>query len=154
MNDHDFKIEVYSDKYKDQVIDIIGQTLAEISVIDKKDLPIDDEDLQKIAEIYSGKSRFWVALDNDDVIGTVAIKDLGQNVAKLKRMFVLVHYHGSGVGQKLLNHATDYAKGQGFIKLILNTHNLMKRAHRFYEKNDFVRRDKKGDKFYRYEKEL
>lgn len=73
------------------------------------------------------------------MIGTVAIRDFGDDIAKLKRMFVDHDYHGKGVGQKLLDHALDFAKVQGFREVILNTHPLMKRAHRFYEKNGFVK---------------
>ncbi|MEK7598017.1 MAG: GNAT family N-acetyltransferase [Patescibacteria group bacterium] len=154
MTDYKIEINEYSEKYRDKIKNVIGKILADISVIDQRSLPIDDEDLNKIDKIYSGKGRFWVAIKDGHVIGTVAIKDLGDKIARLKRMFVLIDYHGSGVGQKLLNHATNFAKNQGFIKIILNTHKVMKRAHKFYEKNNFIRKDKKGDKFYRYEKEL
>lgn len=154
MNDNAFDIEEYSEKYKSQVIDVIGRTLSDISVINKKDLPLDDEDLQKIPKIYSNKGRFWVAIKEGQVIGTIGVKDMGNKTAKLKRMFVLVDHHGTGVGQKLLDHAIDFARSQGYKKIILNTHTLMKRAHKFYEKNNFVKKDKKGDKFYRYEIKL
>lgn len=154
MNGNSFDIEEYSKKYKNQVIDVIGRTLSDISVISKKDLPLDDDDLQKIPKIYTKKGRFWVAVKNGQVIGTVGVKDMGDKTAKLKRMFVLVGHHGTGVGQKLLDHAIDFARSQGYKKIILNTHMLMKRAHKFYEKNNFVKKDKKGDKFYRYEREL
>jgi GNAT superfamily N-acetyltransferase len=147
------KIKEYSEEYKDQIRNIIGKTLADISVIDKESLPIDDKDLNMIKKIYSGKGRFWVALDNNNVIGTVAIRDMGNQTAKLNRMFVLIEYHGSGVGQKLLNHAVSFAKKQGFTKMVLNTHKLMHRAHRFYEKNNFVRKGKVEDNFF-YEKKL
>lgn len=147
------KIKEYSEEYKDQIRNLIGKTLADISVVDRKSLPIDDKDLNMIKKIYSGKGKSWVALDNNNVIGTVAIRDMGNQTAKLNRMFVLIEYHGSGVGQKLLNHAVSFAKKQGFTKMVLNTHELMHRAHRFYEKNNFVRKGKVGDKFF-YEKKL
>jgi len=144
---NDIKIEEYSDTYKSQVRDVIGKTLANVSVIDPKSLPIDDEDLNEIEKVYSGKGKFWVALKDKKVIGTVAIRDLKSGEAKLNRMFVLIEHHGDGTGQKLLNYALDFAKKQGFKKIILNTHILMRRAHRFYEKNGFIRVNKTGDKY-------
>jgi len=143
----DIIIEEYSDIYKDQVRNVIGKTLADVSVIDHNSLPIDDDDLNEIEKIYSGKGKFWVALKNKKVIGTVAILDLKNWVAKLNRMFVLIEYHGNGIGQTLLNYALDFAKKQGFKKIVLNTHILMHRAHRFYEKNGFIRVNKTGDKY-------
>ena len=153
MKEHHINIQQYSPAYKDQVRTVIGTTLADISVLDREDLPIDDPDLEKIDEIYSGKGRFWVALEDDRVVGTVAIRDLGDNVATLNRMFVLVDQHGSGVGQRLFDEAMGFAQEQGFTKVVLNTHELMGRAHHFYEKNGFVRIGKTGDKFH-YEKTI
>ncbi len=153
MKKSDFIIKEYSETYRDKVIEVIGNTLADISVISKKNLPIDDEDLRKINEIYSGKGKFWIALNNNQVVGTVAIRDMGNQTAKLNRMFVLVEYHGSGIGQKLLDHAIVFAKKQGFTKIILNTHELMYRAHKFYEKNQFIKIGKNEKKYF-YERSL
>lgn len=153
MNKLNFEIKEYSEKYASQIRDLIGKTLADISVIDRNSLPIDDKDLREIEETYSGRGRFWVALNNGQVVGTVAIRDLGNQTAKLNRMFVLVEYHGSGIGQELLEHAVEFAKKQGFTKIVLNTHELMHRAHKFYEKNKFIKISKYGDKYY-YERVL
>jgi N-acetylglutamate synthase-like GNAT family acetyltransferase len=150
---NEIEIREYSEEYKDQIRGVIGKTLTDISVIDKKDLPIDDEDLDRIKEVYSGKGKFWVALNNNNVIGTVAVRDMGNQIAKLNRMFVLIEYHGCGIGQKLFDHALSFAKKQGFTKINLNTHELMHRAHGFYEKNNFIRKGKKGNK-YIYERDL
>ncbi len=143
----------YSDEYKDQVRDVIGKTLADIEVIDPATLPIDDPDLDSIEKEYSGNGRFWVALREGKVVGTVGVRDGGNQVAKLKRMFVLVDQHGSGIGQQLLDTATDFAEQEGYKKMVLNTHEKMQRAHKFYERNGFLQTDKTGDKIH-YEKNL
>lgn len=143
-----FQIIEFQPQYRDQVIDVIGKVLRQLKVILQSDEPLTDEDLYKIPEVYSGKGKFWVAIYDGKVIGTVAIKDMGQQVAKLNRMFVLFDYHGKGVGQGLLNEALAFAKDQGYKEIILNTHKLMKRAHHFYEKNGFRMVGKKSDKYH------
>lgn len=148
-----YKILKYTDEYKNSVIDLIGQTLADIGVVDPLKLPIDDEDLNHIDEIYNGKGGFWLALEDGKLIGTVAIRDLGEGIAKLNRMFVLVDHHGAGVGQALFDHALKFARSQGFTKIVLNTHENMNRAHHFYEKNGFLKLGKAGDK-YQYERAI
>lgn len=153
MNLVNFKIEEYSDQYKDQIIDHIGNVLVHVGVFPKEALPIDDKDLTMIPEVYFGKSQFWIALVDETLIGTVAIRDIGGGVAVLNRMFVVPHHHGSGVGQQLFDRALLHAKKEGFKKLILNSHELMKRAHSFYERNLFIKVGKKGDS-YRYERDL
>jgi GNAT superfamily N-acetyltransferase len=131
-------IKEYKDSYRDQVIRLVGECLVDQQVIAETDLPIDDGDLQKIPEVYNGKSRFWVAVDGDNVVGTVGILDRGENTAKLRRMFVQKVYRGTGLGQKLLDTALTFAKEAGYVQIKLNTHANMKRAHHFYEKNKFV----------------
>ena len=138
MSSPKFQIVPFHPKFEHQVRDLVGALLVYTGVIPESDLPVDDEDLGRIPEVYSGKGKFWVAIIGDRVIGTVGIKDEGNNVAKLKRMFVRPEYHGKGVGEALLAHAEAYAKKQGFTKLLLNTHTKMHRAHHFYEKHGFV----------------
>jgi GNAT superfamily N-acetyltransferase len=138
MNAPKFQITPFHPRFEHQVKDLVGKLLVHTGVIQESDLPIDDEDLGKIPEVYSGKGKFWVAIIGDHVVGTVGIKDEGNHVAKLKRMFVLPEYHGKGVGEALLAHAEAYAKKQGFTKLILNTDTKMHRACHFYEKHGFV----------------
>lgn len=138
MNGIKFHITTFHPRFEDQVKDLIGKLLVYTEVIKESELPIDDEDLGRIPEIYSGRGKFWVAMIGDRVVGTVGIKDKGGTTAELKRMFVLPEYHGTGVGEALLEEATVYAKKQGFTKLILNTDEKMRRAHHFYEKHGFV----------------
>jgi len=148
MEKGEYSIEKYSGIYKDQVRELIGTTLADISVIDRSTLPIDDEDLDRIDEVYSGKGGFWIAVRDGVVQGTVAVRDLGENEARLRRMFVRKDLHGTGLGQQLLDLALAHAREQEFTKVTLNTHEQMQRAHRFYERNGFKKVGKETDKFY------
>lgn len=148
-----YQIEIFQSQYQNQVIGLIDKSLKDLNVIPESDQKIDDEDLRKIPEIYSGRGRFWVAVEGNNVIGTIAIRDTGNNVAKLNRMFTDSKYYGQGVGQSLLDCAIEFAKEEGFQEIILNTHVNMQRAHRFYEKNGFVKTGKDADKFH-YSKKL
>lgn len=138
----DLSITQYSQKYEKQVIDLVGGILCELDVVPQSELPLDDEDLYHITDVYKGRGGFWVAVTStDEVIGTVGIKEMDGTKAKLKRMFVSPHYRGTGISQKLLDTAIRFAKEAGFHTLELNTHLNMKRAHRFYEKNGFKKTD-------------
>lgn len=135
----DYDIKEFKPEYEGQVIALISQVLKDQKVIPESAEPISDEDLYKIPEVYSGRGRFFLAVKDGKVVGTVAIREISGNTAKLNRMFVFTQHHGSGVGQSLLDHALDFARQQGFKEIVLNTHPLMKRAHHFYEKNGFQR---------------
>jgi GNAT superfamily N-acetyltransferase len=128
----------FEPKYTDEVKSVIHETLSSLSITrDSSSGGHRDEDLDRIPTVYYDRGRFWVALDNGKVVGTVAIREIDEKTAKLNRMFVLPSYQGAGVGQKLLDHALIFAKEQGYAEVILNTSLVMRRAHRFYEKNGF-----------------
>jgi len=148
MIERNFQIIEFKSEYQDQVIDVVGRGLMELNVIPKSDKPLQDEDLYQIPNVYKGRGRFWIAVKEDKVIGTVAIRDMGGDTAKLNRMFVLSKYHSKGVGQALFDHAIAFAKKQCYKEVILNTHFLMKRAHSFYEKNGFKKVRKEQDKYH------
>src|SRR4029078_5418547 len=47
----------------------------------------DQPDLSNVGEFYqSGTGGFWVAKSNDDVVGTVGLKDIGAGQAALRKM--------------------------------------------------------------------
>ena len=99
----------------------------------------DDSDLDRITEIYTRRSRFWLAVMGDKVIGMVAIEEVDATTALLRRLFVAPDHHGMEVGKRLLDTALGFAETQGFQTVKLGTHLGMKRAHAFYEKHGFRR---------------
>lgn len=152
MSKRNFKIIQFNPKYQKAVVDLVGELLVYTGVIPKEDLPINDDDLYRIPDFYDGRGGFWLAVDEEKLIGVVGIKEIGGK-AKLKRMFVLPKYHGSGVGQELLNYAINQAHEQGFTQMILNTNEHMTRAHHFYEKNGFVKTGQDGTQLH-YERDI
>ena len=144
----------YSNSYKDQVISLVGECLVDQSVLSKSCLPLDDDDLQKIPELYGGRGKFWLALDRNQVVGTVGVLEIKESRAKLKRMFVKKELRGTGLGKRLLDTALQFAVNTGYTTIFLNTHKNMERAHNFYKKNGFILIGKKGEDALTFEKVL
>ncbi|MFH0773159.1 MAG: GNAT family N-acetyltransferase [bacterium] len=148
-------ITEYKDIYKEQIIKLVGECLVDQLVLSVSCLPIEDDDLQKIPELYARRGKFWVALDGSKVVGTVGIREISGALAKLRRMFVQKEYRGTGLGQQLLDTALQFARENGYTKITLNTHKKMKRAHHFYKKNKFILvGEKKGEYKICYERNL
>lgn len=111
-------------------------------------LPItlkDQRDLLDISSFYQqGNGNFWIALDREKVIGTIAAIDIGYNQLALRKMFVDVKYRGKeiGVGQQLLNWLLNWAETKNIRDIYLGTVDVFQAAHRFYEKNGFMRIDR------------
>ncbi|HYM34558.1 MAG TPA: GNAT family N-acetyltransferase, partial [Steroidobacteraceae bacterium] len=103
-------------------------------------------DLQDIPNFYQqGDGNFWVALANRNVVGTVALLDIGDHRVALRKMFVAAAYRGNehGVAKKLLDTLLSWCEVCGVREIYLGTTAKFLAAHRFYEKNGFreVRRD-------------
>lgn len=114
---------------------------AEFSI----DITLDDQpDLQDIPGFYqNGTGNFWVALDGGRVVGTIALKDIGNGQAALRKMFVAQSHRGKdfGVAQELLETLLGHARMVGLHDIFLGTTDAFKAAHRFYEKHGFVLMD-------------
>ncbi|MDE1993492.1 MAG: GNAT family N-acetyltransferase [Rhizobiaceae bacterium] len=104
----------------------------------------DQPDLMTIPEFYqSGKGQFWVAIRDGKVVGTLGLKDIGNDQSALRKMFVAAEFRGSehGVAAMLLSALFDHAAEIGIKDIFLGTTDKFLAAHRFYEKNGFAEVD-------------
>jgi N-acetylglutamate synthase-like GNAT family acetyltransferase len=128
----------YHDIYQQEIIDLIlniQQKEFQIPVTLK-----DQPDLQDVRDFYQkGFGNFWLALDGQKVVGTIALIDIGNAQSALRKMFVARDYRGKekGVAQALLNHVMDWCKAKRIHEIYLGTVDILHAAQRFYEKNDF-----------------
>ena len=121
-------------------------------------------DLRVIPDFYqSGKGQFWVAVKDGAVVGTLGLKDIGNNQVALRKMFVAAEVRGRehGVAARLLEALFAHAGKVGVTDIFLGTTDKFVAAHRFYEKNGFSEITSKDlpqefprmavdSKFYRY----
>ncbi|MBX4970436.1 GNAT family N-acetyltransferase [Rhizobium binae] len=98
-------------------------------------------DLRVIPDFYqSGKGQFWVAVKDGAIVGTVGLKDIGNNQAALRKMFVAAEVRGRehGVAALLLDRLLVHCRDAGLTDIFLGTTDKFVAAHRFYEKNGFA----------------
>ena len=98
-------IEIYTDTYKDNVIDLILSIQnGEFGIpITRQQQP----DLNEIPKFYQkNNGNFWIAKIDDKVVGTIALLDIGKKNSALRKMFVAKEYRGKefGIGQSLVNY--------------------------------------------------
>lgn len=138
-------ITIYNDYYKDEVIKLILhiQNVEYEVGISVKDQP----DILDIHSSYiMNGGNFWVALNNKGkVVGTIGLQKATNQTAILKKFFVYKEYRGKeiGIGTGLYETLLNFAKNQGFSKLILDTPLKAKRSHGFYKKVGFKEIHKK-----------
>ena len=80
-------------------------------------------DIRNIREVYQSTGQFWCLYDTETLIGTVAVRALDQaeQIAELKRLFVLPDRQGEGWGELLFESALRYAKDAGFRTIRADT---------------------------------
>jgi len=101
----------------------------------------DQPDLMAIPSFYqAGTGDFWVARQQEQVIGTIGMKDIGNGDVALRKMFVGAPWRGRefGVATRLLECLIEAAKVRGVKTIYLGTTAKFLAAHRFYEKHGFA----------------
>lgn len=98
-------------------------------------------DLRDIPNFYQqGAGNFWLALVDGQLAGTIALKDVGDGVCALRKMFVKKEFRGKerGIAAALMRTLLDWAGEQGVREIYLGTVDVYHAAHRFYEKSGFT----------------
>ena len=100
-----------------------------------------DRDLADIPAAYQRDGGgFWMVRDGEGgpVIGTVALRRLGDDVAELKRFYVREAWQGRGLGKSLLETTIARAREQGIGRIRLDTTAKSAAAIRLFERRGFT----------------
>ena len=88
--------------------------------------------------IINPGGHIFFALEDNCVIGTVALMKASGNNFELTKMAVRTDLRGKKVGQKLMQYCIDYAKAQNFDSLFLYSNTKLENAIYIYRKYGFV----------------
>ncbi len=133
------QIVPYSEAYQQPVIDLILKIQQ-----NEFGIPItlaDQPDLLTIPSFYGrNNGGFWVALHGQQLIGTIALIDIGDQMGAIRKMFVHQDFRGKalGVAALLLNALLQHCQKHRMKSIYLGTLPRLQAAMRFYEKNGFV----------------
>ena len=133
------QIAHYSEAHQQSIIDLILDIQQ-----NEFNIPItlaDQPDLLTIPSFYcQHKGAFWVALNDEQVVGTIALIDIGDQMGAIRKMFVHQDFRGKelGLATLLLNAMLAHCRQHGLTAIYLGTLPRLQAAMRFYEKNGFV----------------
>jgi len=100
------------------------------------------QDLDDPLKHYSGKREiFLIAEKNGRIIGTVAIKEDGTDVALLRRIFVDSEYRGKGFGEALLKKAMEFCFDHNYKNVSFRGTDKMQTALKLCLRNGFKEED-------------
>jgi ribosomal protein S18 acetylase RimI-like enzyme len=81
-----------------------------------------DQELAGLPGDYAPPNgRLFLAVDDNDVMGCVALRKIGDGVGEMKRLYVRPEFRGRGLGRALTEKLIAEAKQIGYARLRLDT---------------------------------
>lgn len=130
-------IQKFEKQWQSQVADLVlGIQNGEFNLGVTLAMQTDLHDTEKFYE----NGGFWIAIEEERVVGSIGLQELTTGVGILRKMFVDKAYRGKdlSLAQKLFDILIDKAKKMNIKQLYLDTPLIANAAHRFYERNGFV----------------
>ena len=81
-----------------------------------------EKELRELPGEYAPPNgRLFLAIDDGQIAGCIAIRRIGSNVCEMKRLFVRPDFRGRGLGRELVMAIIDEARAIGFKRMRLDT---------------------------------
>ncbi len=84
-----------------------------------------------------GREQCWVAEVNGLMAGSVFVTDEGDDLARLRLLYVEPFARGLGIGAALVRTSTGFAREAGYTAMTLWTHTVLESARRIYAAEGF-----------------
>lgn len=143
------EIITYQEKYRQEIIDLILHIQNDEAKIS---LSLEEQpDLLDIPTYYEKNGgKFWLTVEDNMVIGTLALMNMGNGNGILKKGFVKKEYRKCGILTELYQNLLAYAKENNMRQLMFDTPSVASDCHRFFEKAGY-RRISKNEQPFEYE---
>ena len=128
----DIDLVVYNDSYKQGVFAFTAGCFEELGKsFEPEGRHSFYNDIEKEFEV------FYCLLDNDEVIGTVALKKIDDHTVELKSLYLDSRYRGKGLGSRMMRRVIDDAKERRYKSIVLDSMSQYKDARKLYERFGF-----------------
>lgn len=116
-----------------------------VSALNAHMIPLTPREFQfqlTVEQMADPSVTVFVARNEDgNAVGMASLKDHGQGLGEVKRMFTKPEVRGQRVGSALLQQVEQLARDRGIFRLVLETGEApgFEDAWRIYERNGFTR---------------
>jgi putative acetyltransferase len=96
--------------------------------------------LNDIERNYLESGGLFEVLEDDKgkLLGTYGLFPLDEDTLELRKMYLVPHVRGLGLGSQILDRSRRYARAHGFKAIRLETISVLKQAIRLYTRFGFV----------------
>jgi N-acetylglutamate synthase-like GNAT family acetyltransferase len=137
----------FLEKYQENTVTFITSILDELHPGQRLIEIPRYKDLKNIKNSYSSRSRFWLILDKDNVIGTAGAIEKDEKNATIQRLFIQKEFRRKGYGEKLMLKAIQFCKNNNFEYINVITSRQSK-ANFLFKKLEFKQNGSNGDLIY------
>ena len=95
------------------------------------------EPLSKFILFQSDRERIWIAQNDKNIVGSVAIVKFSDNQAQLRWLLVYPEVRGLGLGKTLVEKAIQFSKIKGYRSIFLWTLDILSVAKKLYQSSGF-----------------
>ncbi len=96
-----------------------------------------EEDMHKLGIFMPPKGRLLLSDGPDELSGLGCLRENGDGIGEIKRMYVRPAYRRQGVGRALLDQLLDEARAVGYRCIRLDSAGFMSDAHKLYRSLGF-----------------
>jgi putative acetyltransferase len=101
------------------------------------DLKSRHRDLCDIPAHYQSRGCFLLAMRDDKILGTAAIRQIAEDICELKRFYVLAEFQRRGIGKNLLSKILAHARNGSWHSIRLDTTHHSVAAISLFQKSGF-----------------
>ena len=119
----------------DEYVDKAKELIQEYALSIKQDLSFQDfkQEMATFPSQYSPPGGCLLVAEYDNkIIGCVGLRDQGNGICEMKRMYVQPNYRSLGLGKALAEAVIDRARSIGYHRMRLDTIPSMESAIRVY----------------------
>lgn len=132
-------IKEFEDRYNDEVNNFIISVFVEEYGFEQFRKGLQE---QNNNEYINKGGNLWIALNEDDeIVGTIALKKHNDAEAELKKLYVRKDYRGTGLSKELYSKVMEEFNLNDYNRIFLGTYDKLESAIHFYLKRGFTQID-------------
>lgn len=93
---------------------------------------------EEMATFPDAYEVLFLARVDGEPAAAIGLKDLGERVCEMKRLYARSNFHGLGLGGRLCDRLVDEARSRGYRVMRLDTLQRLEAAVALYRKRGFV----------------